>query len=116
MRVLIVEDEPLLAMALEENLAQLGHEVAGSAATVSQALSMLEEEQIDCALLDYSLSSETTSVPIAMRLISAGKPFYFLTGHMHLEEAIPSHAQLLSKPVTLTQLQGALNEMMPMHC
>lgn len=116
MRVLIVEDEPLLAMALEENLAQLGHEVAGSAATVSQALSMLENEQIDCALLDYSLNSETTSIPVAMRLMSAGKPFYFLTGHLRLEDEIPPQSRLLSKPVSLAQLQGALNEMMPAHC
>lgn len=116
MRILVVEDEPLLAMALEDNLAQLGHEVAGSAATVSQALSMLDEEQIDCALLDFSLSDDTTSLAVAQRLVSAGKPFYFLTGHMCLEENVPLNARLLTKPISLGQLQTALNEMTPVHC
>lgn len=116
MRVLIVEDEPLLAMALEDILAQLGHEIAGSAATVSQALSMLDAEQIDCALLDYSLSEDTTSLPVAQRLISAGKPFYFLTGYTHLEEEIPLNSRLLTKPISPAQLQGALSEMMPIPC
>lgn len=113
MRVLVVEDEPLLAMLLEENLIELGHELAGSAATVPQALSMLDLEEIDCALLDFSLGHETTSVAVAQRLRSAGKPFYFLTGHLSLDGApeVPSDAPMLTKPVSLGQLEGALRAM-----
>lgn len=113
MRVLVVEDEPLLAMLLEESLAELGHELAGSAATVPQALSMIDGAEVDCALLDYSLGHDTTSVPVAQRLHSDGKPFYFLTGHMSLAESpgLPPDAPMLTKPVSLGELEGALREM-----
>lgn len=111
MRVLVVEDEPLLAMLLEDNLAQLGHELVGSAATVPQALSFLDQSDVDCALLDFSLGHDMNSLPIAQRLQSAGKPFYFLTGHLNLDENLPVDARMLTKPVSLDQLQGALREM-----
>lgn len=113
MRVLVVEDEPLLAMLLEENLAELGYELAGCAATVPQALSMLDEEDVDCALLDFSLGHDTTSIPVAQRLHSDGKPFYFLTGHLSLTESpgMPPDAPMLTKPVSLDELEGALRDM-----
>ena len=111
MRVLVVEDEPLLAMLLEDNLAELGHDLVGSAATVEQALAVLESEQVDCALLDYSLGHEMNSLEIAERLQSNGRPFYFLTGHKHLSFDLPIDAPMLEKPVTLDQLQRALAAM-----
>jgi len=113
MRVLVVEDEPLLAMLLEENLVELGYELAGCAATVPQALSMLDEADVDCALLDFSLGHDATSIPVAQRLHSDGKPFYFLTGHLSLDEnpGIPPDAPMLTKPVSLGDLEGALKEM-----
>lgn len=111
MRVLIVEDEPLLAMLLEDNLAELGHDLVGSAATVEQALAVLESEQVDCALLDYSLGHEMNSLEIARHLQRTGRPFYFLTGHSHLTCDLPIEAPMLEKPVTLDQLQHALKAM-----
>ena len=111
MRVLVVEDEPLLAMLLEENLAELGYELVGCAATVPQALSMLDEHQVDCALLDYSLGNDTTSLPVAQKLRNAGKPFYYLTGHSHLGDDLPIHAPMLTKPVSMDALQLALRKM-----
>ena len=53
MRILVVEDEPLLAMLLEENLADLGHDKVTAVATVDQALSALDEGPVDAALLDF---------------------------------------------------------------
>lgn len=113
MRVLVVEDEPLLAMLLEDNLAELGYELAGSAATVPQALSLIDQEGVDCALLDFSLGDDATSLPVADRLRSDGKPFYFLTGHLSLDAApgMPGDAPMLTKPVSLGQLDEALREM-----
>lgn len=112
MRVLVVEDEPLLAMLLEQNLLELGHELAGLAATVPQALSVLEQTEIDCALLDFSLGHEATSVPVAERLQSNGTPFCFLSGHLSLDTpSLLTRAPLLTKPVTLGDLEGALRSM-----
>ena len=114
MKILVVEDEPLLAMLLEESLADLGHESVTTAATVEQALSFLDESHIDCALLDFSLGRETTSAPVARKLREKGTPFYYLSGHASLEEADDApEAPLLVKPVSLDALKKALIAMAP---
>lgn len=112
MRVLVVEDEPLLSMLLEESVAELGHELAGSAATVDQALEALASNDIDLALLDFTLGHETTSLPIAERLRAAGIPFIFLSGHHTLEAdgEVPP-APLLTKPFSLDQLDRAIRSL-----
>lgn len=114
MRILVVEDEPLLAMLLEESLAELGHEVIGCAATVDQAMIALDGATIDgmgldFALLDFTLADDATSAPVAMRLCDDGVPFVYLTGHRSLPLGgdVPV-APLLTKPFTLDQLEEAL--------
>lgn len=112
MRILVVEDEPLLAMLLEENLAELGHESGGAAATVEQAMDMLDGQSFDAALLDFSLSDDTTSAPVAERLRREGKPFCYLSGYSSIapDGGAPS-APLLAKPISLATLRSALDEM-----
>ena len=111
MKVLVVEDEPLLAMLLEESLVELGHEVAGSAATVDQAMAALDSGEVDFALLDYTLADETNAGPVAARLRGQAIPFVYLTGHrsLPLGDEIPT-APMLAKPFTLDQLDDALRE------
>ncbi|MDE2562138.1 MAG: response regulator [Sphingomonadales bacterium] len=112
MRILVVEDEPLLAMLLEDDLAELGHEAGGSAATVEQAMGMLDASSYDAALLDYSLSENTTSAPVAERLKREGKPFCYLSGHTSIGSGDHApEAPLLTKPVSLAALRGALDSM-----
>ena len=112
MRVLVVEDEPLLSMLLEESVAELGHELAGSAATVDQALETLASNQIDLALLDFSLGHQTTSLPVAERLREAGIPFIYLSGHHSLEaEGEVPPAPLLTKPFSIDQLEAAISSL-----
>ena len=112
MRVLVVEDEPLLSMLLEESVTELGHELAGSAATVDQALEALEAQTIDFALLDFSLGHKTNSLPVAERLRAAGIPFIFLSGHHSLEaEGDIPPAPLLTKPFSLDQLDDAIRQL-----
>lgn len=109
MRVLIVEDEPLLAMLIEEGVRDLGHDVAGSAATVAQALAALEAETVDMALLDFTLGDDTNSLPVARRLQERGIPFAYLTGHNSLPtgDGVPV-APILMKPFTMDQLEQAM--------
>lgn len=109
MRILVVEDEPLLAMLTEECLAELGHEVVGSAANVDQAMAMIDSVELDFALLDFTLADDATSTPVAIRLRAAGIPFFYLTGHrsLPLGGEVPV-APLLTKPFTLNQLDAAL--------
>ena len=87
MRILIVEDEPLLAMLLEEIVDDLGHEPIGAAATVAQALALLDKASVDCALLDFSLGGTNTSIPVAERLALDRVPFTYLSGHSALDES-----------------------------
>ena len=112
MRILVVEDEPLLSMLLEENIVELGHEVAGSAATVAHALETVDKGRVDCALLDFSLGSSGNSVPIAERLRADGIPFTFLSGHQDFkhDQSVPE-APLLNKPFSLDQLDVAIRDM-----
>jgi CheY-like chemotaxis protein len=109
MRVLVVEDEPLLAMLTEECLAELGHEVVGSAATAEQALAMIDTAKLDFALLDFTLADDATSTPVALRLRADGIPFAYLTGHHSLPPGDDApQAPLLTKPFTVEQLQETL--------
>ena len=112
MRVLVLEDEPLLSMMLEECLEELGHSLVGSAATVEQAFEILDSAalQPDFALLDFSLAGDSNSLPVARRLHAAGVRFAYLTGHASLdaEHDVPP-APILAKPFTLDQLDAAIH-------
>jgi len=111
MRILVLEDEPLLAMMLEECLEELGHELAGSAASVEQAFQLLDEATFppDFALLDFSLGGQTNSLPVARRLRAQGVPFAYLTGHTSLDaESDVPPAPMLSKPFSFEQLEEAI--------
>ena len=114
MRILVVEDEPLLAMLLEESLEDLGHEMVGVAATVAQAEAILDHHPIDAAFLDFSLADDATSIPVAKRLRREGKPFYYVTGYDSIApDGAAPEAPMLAKPVSMDALKGALSAMQP---
>lgn len=79
-RVLVVEDETLVAMLVEDTLADAGVQVLGPVATVAEALAMLEQERPDLAVLDLNLAGET-SEPIADALIRMEVPFVVASGY-----------------------------------
>src|SRR5664279_1404543 len=79
-RVLVVEDEMIVAWLLEDMLAELGCLVVGPVANVNQALTKIEAESIDVAVLDVNLNGEM-SYPIADALAARGVPFVFVTGY-----------------------------------
>jgi DNA-binding response OmpR family regulator len=79
-RILIVEDEPFIALALEAMLLELGFDVAGSAAQLSVALELIGREQIDGAILDVNLGSQKIG-PVADILAARACPFFFTTGY-----------------------------------
>jgi CheY-like chemotaxis protein len=79
-RVLLVEDEPIVAWLLKDMLVDLGCSVVGPAADVNQALAMIEAESIDVAVLDVNLRGQM-SYPVADVLVARGVPFVFSTGY-----------------------------------
>lgn len=82
LRVLVVEDETLVAMLLEDMLADHGCVVAGVAARIAQALEMVADDglAIGAAILDVNLAGQP-SFPIAEALAAKGVPFVFATGY-----------------------------------
>lgn len=78
--VLLVEDEPLVAMLVEEMLDEFGATEIRQATSVAQALSLAGEHRIDVAVLDVNLGGEL-AYPIAARLEAASVPFVFATGY-----------------------------------
>lgn len=79
-RVFVVEDEMIVAWLLEDMLVELGCIVIGPAASVKEALAMIDAEAIDVAVLDVNLNGEM-SYPIADALIARDVPFVFVTGY-----------------------------------
>lgn len=78
-RILIVEDEALIAELLVMYIEELGHKVAGPAATIDQALTLLNTEAPELAILDCTLGPQD-SAPIAEALAQRNLPFAFATG------------------------------------
>lgn len=108
-RVLLVEDEPLIAMALESVLGDAGYEVVGPATTCEQGLALASRHGIDCALLDIQLRGED-SESIAEMLTERRVPFAVTTGWPDddLPSALSRSAALLRKPVGLAPLLAAV--------
>jgi len=80
-RVLIAEDEYLLASKMVEELAKLGVETIGPASTVKRALDLVEHcGPLDAAMLDIKLRNEMI-FPVADALRARGVPFVFTTGY-----------------------------------
>lgn len=79
-RVLLVEDQVLIAMSLEAELKDFGYEVPGIAADVATALRLIEAESPDLAVLDVNLGRED-SLPVARVLQARGVHFVFATGY-----------------------------------
>lgn len=108
-RVLLIEDEMMVAMLLEDMLADLGCTVVGPAARVEQALAMIEVAgTLDAAVLDVNLNGQQ-SYPVANALVACGVPFVFATGYgrdsvMNGYRDIPQ----LQKPFKLSELSDAL--------
>jgi CheY-like chemotaxis protein len=79
-RILVVEDEMLIVMMIESMLTDLGCDSVTAAATVAQAVALIEGQVFDAAMLDVNLNG-TNSRPVADALAARGVPFFFSTGN-----------------------------------
>ena len=78
--VLIVEDEPLIAMMLEDFLDVLDRRAVGPADSVAAALALVDRGGVDVAILDVNLRGGEKSTPVAAALAARAIPFVFATG------------------------------------
>jgi CheY-like chemotaxis protein len=88
MQVLVVEDEPLVSMALADELEEAGASVVGPAASVEGALNLIGTLPIDAAILDVELQQKLV-YPVADLLAARGVPFILTTGYD--EDVLPEH-------------------------
>jgi CheY-like chemotaxis protein len=79
-RVLVVEDEFLLACSLEEHLTAFGYAVVGPVSTVAAARQRISRGEVDAAVLDVNLSGVMV-FPLADELVALGIPIIFLSGY-----------------------------------
>jgi PAS domain S-box-containing protein len=108
-RILVIEDEALVALQLQADLESAGHQVVGPARSLQAGMRLAEREEIDVALIDVSLGRET-SAPIADRLLARNVPFAFVTGYSDTS-MLPEHLRTmprLIKPYALPDVQRIL--------
>jgi CheY-like chemotaxis protein len=107
-RVLVVEDEPVIAAGIAAMLEPAGFEVIGPASGVKEALSLLEHEGCDTAVLDVNLGNET-SEPVARELIRSGTPYVVMSGYSR--EQLPGFfraAPFIHKPLQAAVLRSEI--------
>jgi CheY-like chemotaxis protein len=111
-RIMIVEDEALVALMVEDLLTDLGCEISGSFGAVDEALEWLGQAvapppSLDGAVLDVNIGG-TMVFPIAERLRAAGIPFVFATGYGALPRQGFEDVTVLSKPINPDLLRDAV--------
>lgn len=107
-KVLVVEDETLVAMLVEDTLMDAGATVIGPVSTVAEALTVLRAQKPDVAVLDLNLAGET-SEPVADQLKQLGIPFVVASGYG--AAGLPPRHQdvpVLAKPYAPEDLTAAL--------
>ena len=107
--ILIVEDEPLVALDILNSLTNAGASVL-SAATLQEGLRLAEHPQLSAAILDLALG-EHDCVPLCMRLSDRRIPFVIYTGYPEVPAACRAGV-IVSKPAAPDALLGALAQML----
>ncbi|TWF49501.1 response regulator [Neorhizobium alkalisoli] len=111
-RILIVEDEMLVAMLIEDAVTDMGHEVVGPAMRLETALETVATETFDFAILDINLAGNL-SFPVADRLVELGIPFVFASGYGSAGLAERYHnAPVVQKPFAPQQLEAVLQRLL----
>jgi CheY-like chemotaxis protein len=104
-RILLVEDESLIAMMMDQTLRELDLDVVGPFGTVHEALEAIEQESVDAGILDINLGGEM-AYPIAHILQARKVPFVFMTGYGAETVTAPfSDARIFQKPLEREMLR-----------
>jgi len=109
MRILVAEDEAVVALDIQDTLEDQGAEVRGPAYTLAQATEIASQDRLSAAILDLRLGRESVG-PVARTLTERGIPFIFYTGQSSTDPLRSEwpHVPLLSKPATARELISAI--------
>jgi two-component SAPR family response regulator len=106
-RILVIEDEAIIAMMVEDMLTELGATVVGPASSIKRGLLLADSCILDAAVLDVNIRSERVD-PVADVLRERRVPIVFATGYGgHASEAA-ADTRVIEKPYTLEKLEHAL--------
>ena len=110
-RVLVVEDDTLLAMDLKETLIDAGAVVVGVCQTLDEGMARANDNDFAVAVLDFSLGPDTVS-PLARRLVRRGLPFILYTGQSRREPSLAewSDRLIIEKPAPARVLVSAVRD------
>lgn len=113
-KILVVEDDALIAMELAERLTDMGYEVVGPAHSIAEAEALLERGTPDGALLDANLGGGASSVPLGVKLHAMGVRIAFCTGYDSVKGAPPdlAKAPVFTKPVSDAELKAGLQKLL----
>jgi CheY-like chemotaxis protein len=111
-RVLIVEDELLVALMIEDFLAEFGCTPVGPCSTVAKALDVVRTETLDLAVLDINLNGEMV-YPVANALVARRIPFLFVSGYGEAS-VLPAHSdwKVCGKPFKGDDLAVMLSDVL----
>lgn len=107
-RLLVVEDDPLIAFDNEHVLTEAGYEVVATVDSVVRATSALETDQIDLVLADLRLSNGDNGIDVALAAQQQGVPVLFVSGHCP-EAARQLAVGCLTKPYRARDLLDAID-------
>ena len=110
MRLLVCEDNPIIAMELEFLLEGAGHRVVAIAARSTAAIAAARDHRPDAALVDLGLADGRTGMQVADELRRLGIPFVIVSGELGFLPEDHGAAALLEKPVSRAALLEALEE------
>jgi CheY-like chemotaxis protein len=107
--ILVIEDEMLILMMIEDMLADLGCESVAVASKIGQAITLIDDQVFDAAMLDLNLNG-MESYPIADALAARDVPYFFSTGNSLTNVKDGYRDQdVLKKPFTFEQLSNMLS-------
>jgi DNA-binding response OmpR family regulator len=110
-RILVVEDEPLIAIMLEEALSDFGYTVVGPVENLKAAIHLAATERIDTAVVDINIDGHLADA-VADKLIERGIPFMFVTGYARQLGLRYSNVPLLKKPFSFDDLHRAVRSLL----
>ncbi len=111
LRILVVEDEYLIAAEIALTLRDMGHEVVGPVPTIEEASALIASEALDCVFLDANLRG-VSSAPIAAECTARALPFVVVTGYgrLKLGTADLDAAPRVMKPFSSYELAATLDQ------
>jgi DNA-binding NarL/FixJ family response regulator len=110
LNVLVVEDEPIVAVGVADQLKEAGATVVGPCSTVGRALATLDARKVDVAVIDYVLADENSG-SLQAALEKKGVPFLVVTGYPRVLVRRSRRQHVLSKPVPPEVLASALRSL-----